>query len=257
MAQALLWSEPCQRSVQDCSWQILQDPYCSTTSTLLPPRNMSLKHSVTLVEAMRVTDEARLLTEAAPPFRVVHVNRAFLCLIDQKNNHPQPQQRPATEESGSSEEESLTFTTALITTTETTAATTSMIGKPVESFFHVNQVVGPPEDKQQNCLESVLALEDKTQLTCRIKAIPVLDRRRQEPPRQSASSSKQQTTPAYNSCLLSHVLIQVEAVSVEHAAVPPNRCPTPFARSASQESMNYHSESEEEEEENKIVRSVG
>ena len=198
MARALLWGEPCQRSVIDCSWQKFYDPY-SCSGGLIPPTNMSMKHAVDLQEAMTVTDEPRLLTQAAPPFNVVHVNRAFLLLAGVGD----------------------------------CAKPHSMVGRPVESFFQVTQVVGPPEDKQQNYLESILALDDAKRLTCRIKIIPIMDRRKRR--RLSVDMNRMY------SCM-SHVLIKVQQVS-EHVNDHPSRSATPLIRRTSSGSLDSTSSS--------------
>jgi hypothetical protein len=145
-----------------------------------------MKHAVNIEQAMEVTDEPRLVTQATPPFCVVHVNRAFLLLAGIGGG-----------------------------------TASSMIGKPVEPFFHVSQVVGPPEDKQQNYLQSSVVVslaveETERRTTCRIKVIPVLLDRSNK--RRKLLSTTMNTTRKYYSCM-SHVLIKVEDVS-EHTVEP-------------------------------------
>ncbi|GKY90803.1 hypothetical protein MPSEU_000053100 [Mayamaea pseudoterrestris] len=216
MARALLWGEPCQRFGIDCSWLKFYDPY-TCSAGLIAPKQMSMRHAIDLHDAMVVTNEPRLLTQATPPFCVVHVNRAFLKLAGVGDCVPTPD---------------------------------TMVGRPVESFFQVTQVVGPPEDKQQNYLESILAFENDTRLTCRIKVVPVMDR------------LKRRKLSQHNiySCM-SHVLIKVQHVS-EHVneVVAPLMRKTSSASFGSAESSSSGSDGSSDESSdgpNHIVSAVG
>jgi len=57
-------------------WEVISDPQTCALG-LLPPRDISLHDSVTLQDAMAITTEPQLVTQATYPFTVVSANKAF------------------------------------------------------------------------------------------------------------------------------------------------------------------------------------
>lgn len=148
MAKALVWSAPTQNRELDRSmdyrWKVVSDP--STYSLgLVPPNGMSMKNAVDIQEAMSISDEAHVVTQATPPFCVVYANKAFLKIAD----------------SGSTE---------------------SIIGRPVESILQISedifgsQATPKDRDSSKSYLNGVLRLESSK--ACRIRLCPVVDRTR-------------------------------------------------------------------------------
>jgi hypothetical protein len=98
MAEALVWatskggdSNPankkrrrCRYSENNTNWRVISDPRTCTLG-LVPP--CPLTESLPLQEAVRITDEARLVAQSTPPFCVVYVNRAFLLFAGLTSSH--------------------------------------------------------------------------------------------------------------------------------------------------------------------------
>jgi len=165
MAQALVWSAPSHPSIH-----ALQDCRWQVMSDpltcclgLIPPSSMSMQNAVDIQEATCITQNARLVTQSTPPFNVVFANKAFLQVAGLSSNG-------------------------------------SLIGKPVETLLHVTQDIHD-SDTDTTYLDSVLTLTDNK--SCRIRAVPVVDRAR----RRKLSDS---------SCAcMTHVMIEVVEGSVE------------------------------------------
>ena len=91
MAQALVMSSSTAGSSASChaaegnnSWEVVSDPRTSSLG-LVPPHDhssllLSDSTSVTLQEAMEITDTPQLVAQSMPPFAVVSANKAFLQL---------------------------------------------------------------------------------------------------------------------------------------------------------------------------------
>lgn len=63
------------------SWKIVSNPLTHSLG-LLPPAQIPLKDTMTIQEAVGVSSDARIVTQAIPPFGVVHANKAFLTFAD-------------------------------------------------------------------------------------------------------------------------------------------------------------------------------
>jgi hypothetical protein len=151
MAKALVWSAPLQHQdlehAFDCSWKVVSSPSTYALG-LVPPHGMSMKNAVDIQEAISITNEARVVTQATPPFSIVFANKAFL-------------------------------TMAGFLPTDTTT-----IGQPVESILQISQeIIGSEtcrEGKETaNYLDGSLRLVDDD-MACRIRISPVVDRIRSE-----------------------------------------------------------------------------
>ena len=187
MAQGLVRSsdkfstEGPQSNPSDCRWKVVSDPLTCSLG-LVPPPSITMEHGMSIEEALSISQEGRLLTQATPPFCIVYVNKAFMMLAGIK-------------------------------------AKESLIGKPVESVLQVGQdilrtpKVDPDEDfLAARFLRSVVAPlvpeEDSTSedfIHCSMMIVPVMDR-----------SRRRRLTPPHNrqarrySCM-SHVLIRIRA----------------------------------------------
>ena len=147
MAKALVWSAPVQSREQgsDDRWQVVSDP--STYSLgLVPPRGISMKNTVDLQQAISISDEAHIVTQATPPFCVVYVNKAFLMIAGCES-------------------------------------TETIIGTPVESMLQVSQDSfkdQPNEDKgdSSSFLYGIIRLG--LGKACQIRISPVVDQSRQD-----------------------------------------------------------------------------
>jgi hypothetical protein len=147
MAKALVWSAPVQSREQgsDDRWKVVSDP--STYSLgLMPPRGISMKNTVDIQQAISISDEAHIVTQATPPFCVVYVNKAFLLIAGYDS-------------------------------------TETIIGTPVESMLQVPQDSfkdQPNEDKgdSSSFLHGVLRLG--LSKACQIRISPVVDQTRQD-----------------------------------------------------------------------------
>ena len=158
MAQALVWSAPDMRRDEESSahllkyrWRMAPDP--STLALgLVPPSGMSMDNAVNLQEALSFSDEARVVTQAHPPFSIVYANKAFLILA---GFNKEPNSKSSNRETA--------------------------IGRPIESIIQVSR--GRADDKEvapkaanNNYLNGVFP--SFCNKACRIRVSPVLDRSR-------------------------------------------------------------------------------
>ena len=157
MAKALVWSSPLDsqdsEESSDCKWKVVSDPTTYSLG-LVPPNGMSMKHAVDIQQAISISDEAHLVTQATPPFCVVYANKAFLKL-------------------------------ASFGSTET------IIGRPVESIIHVSQEIlgsqssDEESDSDNGYLDGVIRLTSAK--ACRFRISPVVDRARRSLDRATGS----------------------------------------------------------------------
>jgi hypothetical protein len=146
MAQALV---SCTKRTQgnsntiDSRWRVISDPHTCALG-LLPPFGLSMEESVSLQEAITITEEPRLVTQPTPPFCVVHANKAFLVLAG-------------------------------------LSTTRNVLGKPIETIVQVSQEAANENDGNKNArtLRSTLLLGENSKACC-IRVVPVLDRSKRQ-----------------------------------------------------------------------------
>jgi hypothetical protein len=188
MAQALIRSSSTdvRSNPSDCRWKVIADPVTCSLG-LVPPSSFSMEHGISIEDALQLSDEGHLLTQATPPFCVVHVNKAFLVL------------------------------TGL-------SSATSLIGIPVEAVLQATQdmTTFPARSSQY---EQPQAAEDfvwarflasgaggeQDESSYQMKIVPVLDRSQ----RRRLSSTVEGLTPPKGYTCLSHVLVRVRKVEKE------------------------------------------
>ena len=188
MAQALIRSSSTFVSDQpsnpaDCLWKVISDPLTCSLG-LLPPPSISMEHGMTIEDALALSGEARILTQATPPFCVVHVNKAFMMLAG-------------------------------------LVSKASIIGTPVESILQVTQdIMGTPKTNPENDFIRARFLRsrvlpvvpndddnnnndsDEDYVHCRMMVVPVMNRSRRRRLMPHARQGKRY------SCM-SHVLIRI------------------------------------------------
>jgi hypothetical protein len=172
--KALVWNnDPGDQAPKQSEgpWKTVTDPFAFSFG-LVPPANMSLQNAIDLQDVINVSDEARIVTQSAPPFSVVHVNRAFLEYADFPGHD-------------------------------------TLVGRPVESMFQVTRAsaatIGDSGNNNNSTGNNKKSLNGKLLVgkrkACRLQVIPVVDRSRR---RRTLHSRGRQ-----HSFCMSHVLIQV------------------------------------------------
>jgi hypothetical protein len=192
MAQALIRSSSTDlpSNPSDCRWKVIADPVTCSLG-LVPPSSFSMEHGISIEDALKLSDEGHLLTQATPPFCVVHVNKAFLVLAR-------------------------------------LSSAASLIGRPVESVLQATQdmttfpALNSPYGQQEEAKDFVWArflrhhivasdddAGEEQDESYQMRVTPVLDRSQ----RRRLSSATEASPPLKGYTCLSHVLVRMRKVA--------------------------------------------
>jgi hypothetical protein len=160
-------------------WKVIADPLTCSLG-LVPPASVDMKHGISIEDALLISDEPRILTQATPPFCVLYANKAFMIFAGIKVRDP-------------------------------------LIGKPIESILLVRpEAINVPRSDQRNdflpahfhqsaVASSFIPDEESASddlVPCRMMIVPVMN----QPQRLEKDATE--TSSKSFSCM-THVLIRI------------------------------------------------
>jgi hypothetical protein len=154
------WTNASARNV-DSAWKMSEDARTHAMS-LIPPRGTVLPAITTIQAALSCLDnEARLVVQAAPPFRVVHANRSFRLLVAAAATTTSSGGGRTGDSGGGEEQEQLL----------------AVVGRPLERFVEVTNPSRSTsaQQNQQQAMDGVITLRGQTRKACHVRLCPVAE----------------------------------------------------------------------------------